>query len=507
VRIVTALAGPVDVEVEAVPGRWSGPARNVVPFGEGLVADRVVLRAGAPLLPVGRGRSRHGWGCTTQLRAGERLVVTVDRLDDDRHPPLSPDAALRLVESTESAWRSWLAPISYSGAYRGAVERSALVLRSLSPWEGGPPVAAGTTSLPRRVGGERTADDRYVRWRDAATAASVLARIGLHDDAAAAEEWLRRAVEGAPLPWPSLLATGTAAPPARRELPHPGWRGSGPVVTGRDDPLDRDLYGSVAGAVSASTVLGADVGEWAGHPADLRAGAPGGRMAGPLTAAWPALAGATDHLAEHWADPDGGVWGMGGPPRRLTATRVQAWVALDRMARLARAANPLDLDALGWQQAAAGILTGLEADAAAGRGLSIDSGPGEHPDAALLRLAWAGPWPLDHPPVVATVDRILQRLGTGPVLNRYPADVDDGRPGPDSPDVLASLWAVRALAGLQRWEEAHERMARICALGEPLGLLSEAVDPLSGEMLGNRPSAGAHLALIEAALALDAGPR
>jgi GH15 family glucan-1,4-alpha-glucosidase len=102
---------------------------------------------------------------------------------------------------------------------------------------------------------------------------------------------------------------------------------------------------------------------------------------------------------------------------------------------------------------------------------------------------------------------VLERLGTGAFLNRYPTEIDDGRPGPDSPDLLASLWAVRALAALSRWEEAHDRMERICALGGQLGLLSEAVDPLSGELLGNLPAAGVHLALVEAALALEAGPR
>ncbi|MCU4184305.1 hypothetical protein K6U06_08020 [Acidiferrimicrobium sp. IK] len=508
IRIVTALAGPVDVEVDVAPGGGYGPSRTAVPFGEGLVADRVVIRAGEPLLPTGRGRSEHGWGCVRRLGTGERMVVTVDRLDEDRHPPLSVDAALRALEATETAWRSWLAPLSYSGPYRPAVERAVLALRSLSPWDGGPPAAAGTTSLPRRAGGERTADDRYVRWRDAAAAASVMARVGLLDDASAAEEWLRRAAEGTPVPWPSMLAASTGHPPPLEELALAGWRGSQPVVVGRSDPLDADLYGSVVTAISASTVLGADAAVWAGHPADLRSAAPGGRLAGPLSAAWPALVGAIDHLADHWSDPDGGVWALDGPPRSLTATRVQAWVALERMARLARAANPLDLDAVGWQQEAAAVLRALERDSlAAGGGLKMDTGPAQHADAALLRLAWSGPWPPEHPLVVATVDRVLERLSSGAVLHRYPAELDDGRAGADSPDLVASLWAVRALATLGRWEEAHDRMERICALGGPLGLLSEAVDPLSGEMLGNRPSAGAHLALLEAALALEAGPR
>jgi len=191
----------------------------------------------------------------------------------------------------------------------------------------------------------------------------------------------------------------------------------------------------------------------------------------------------------------------------LVATRVQVWAALDRMSRLVRAANPLDLSAVPWQQAARDVVKWLERDGLAlDGGLRMEPAPQDQPDAALLRVAWRGPWPEDHPIVVRTVDRVIERLSTGALLNRYPADVDDGRPGADSPDLQASLWGVRALAVTGRWEEAHDRMERILALGGSLGLLSETADPLSGELLGNLPCTAVHLALIEAALALERGP-
>jgi GH15 family glucan-1,4-alpha-glucosidase len=123
--------------------------------------------------------------------------------------------------------------------------------------------------------------------------------------------------------------------------------------------------------------------------------------------------------------------------------------------------------------------------------------------------AWRrrGPWPPFHPVVVRTVERTIERLESGRLLYRLPATVDDGRAGPDNPDLLASLWGVRALARLERWEEAHERMEAVLALAGPVGLLSEAADPTSGELLGNLPSTAVHLAVIDAATALAAGPR
>ncbi len=50
-------------------------------------------------------------------------------------------------------------------------------------------------------------------------------------------------------------------------------------------------------------------------------------------------------------------------------------------------------------------------------------------------------------------------------------------------------------------------MEAVVAFAGPLGLLAEAADPVSGELLGNLPRASAHLALVDAAVALAAGPR
>jgi GH15 family glucan-1,4-alpha-glucosidase len=180
---------------------------------------------------------------------------------------------------------------------------------------------------------------------------------------------------------------------------------------------------------------------------------------------------------------------------------------------MAFARNPLDLDAAGWRQTAAEVLRWLERHALApDGGLRMDDQAADLPDAALLRVAWRGPWPAltggnSAPVVASTVDRVLQQLSSGALVHRSPPELDDGRAGIPGADLAASFWAVRALAALGRWEEAHARMETLCGLGQPLGLLGESVHPISGQPLGNLPSARAHLALIEAAVALESGPR
>ena len=493
IRIVRALSGPVDVEVELYPAGRLVAAREVVGTAEGAVFDDFALRSGFPLEadPVSRDVPR--WRSVRRLDAGEGFVVTVEgRLDPGA--PLNLEAALRLAHETEAAWRSWLAGLIHSGVYRPAAERSLLAVRSLTG-PGGAPVAAATASLPRRPGGERTSDMRWVRWQDVAAAAEVFARAGFAEDAENAERWLRRAVSDAPLPWPWWLDADGQPAPDREEHPLAGWRRSQPVATGvPSGPPELDGHGAVVGAVGAS----------------MRG--PGGRPGdpGPLSAARPGLTAAADWLTDHWGVPDAGVWLSQGPPAMLVSSRVEVWSALDRFARLAREAHPLDLSAAVWQQEARAVLTWVEENAmASDGGLRRDGSPGagDEPDAALVRVAWRGPWPADHPVVVATVDRVLDQLGASRLLHRYPEKIDDGRPGPDNPDLLASLWAVKALALLGRWEEAHERMEAVTATAGPTGLLSEAADPLSGELTGNLPATGVHLALVDAAAALELGPR
>jgi GH15 family glucan-1,4-alpha-glucosidase len=496
VRLVTALRGPVEVEVEVVPGHASGPAPAVSAWSGGLAFGDLVVRVPLDFTALSAGDGAV-WRAGRLLQPGERLVVTIDRGGDDHHRPLSPDAAGRALEAAAGAWRRHLFPLTYNGPYRQAVERSLLAVKLLQSYASGSLVAAATTSLPEVPGGERNEDRRLAWLGDAAAAVGVFGQVGLGEDRLAAEGWLRTVLDDGVAPLLTVFDLEGAEAPPEEELRLPGRLRSEPVRTGTYwSPEDggrgapHDALGDLLAAVESAAPAG-----------------------GPLAAVWPGLVRQGDWLADHWSEADQGVWELRGRPRLLVASRVQAWFALDRLVRLALSRNPLDLDAAGWRQAANSVFDWLEGNAmAADGGLRMDDQPEDRPDAALLRIAWQGPWPAEPggraaPVVAATVDRVLLQLSAGALVHPYPPDVDDGRSGTPAASLAASFWAVRALARLGRWEAAHDRMETLCGLAQPLGVLGESVHPVSGQLLGNLPSLRAHLGLVAAAVALEAGPR
>ena len=100
-----------------------------------------------------------------------------------------------------------------------------------------------------------------------------------------------------------------------------------------------------------------------------------------------------------------------------------------------------------------------------------------------------------------TIDAVASRLRDGDFLYRYRAA--DGVPGGEGCFLNCSFWLVSALARVGRVAEAAELMEALLARANDVGLYSEEVDPKSGAFLGNFPQALVHLALIDAAVAVQ----
>jgi GH15 family glucan-1,4-alpha-glucosidase len=125
-------------------------------------------------------------------------------------------------------------------------------------------------------------------------------------------------------------------------------------------------------------------------------------------------------------------------------------------------------------------------------------------DASLLALPIRRVIPADHPRMVATTNAVIARLSAGDgLLYRYLHDESpDGIPGDEGAFLLCSFWLVDNLAHQGRLDEATDLYASLCARANPLGLLPEQIDPVTGGFIGNFPQAFSHIGVISSGVTL-----
>ena len=398
-----------------------------------------------------------------------------------------PSVARAEAERDEIGWRRWADGIETDPARRAAVVRSLLTLQLLTYSPSGAPVAAPTTSLPEQFGGSRNWDYRYAWPRDASIGIAAFLGFGKGREARAFMAWLVHASRLARPRLPALFDLDGRPGPAERTLEKwPGYAGSRPVRIGNgaSDQHQLDGYGWV---LDAAWMLSAS----------------GRRLDGET---WRAMRAFANQVASSWHLPDAGIWERRDAPRHHVHSKLMAWLALDRAARIAEDRGSrarrhaqrwiLARDALGEDVRRRGFDEERGAYTAAYGSSDLD--------AAVLLLPLLGVEPEGSPRVAGTIEAIRADLGAGgPLLYRYLDD--DGLIGREGAFLPCAFWLVQALARIGRHGEASSLFDELLELSGPLGLYGEEMDPVTKEHLGNFPQALTHAALLQAALSLRSG--
>jgi GH15 family glucan-1,4-alpha-glucosidase len=420
----------------------------------------------------------------TLVAAGTRHVLWFAYSEDAPAVyPLLSDAE-SAIEETIHVWNQWAEACSYDGPYRQSVIRSALTLKLLSFAPSGAIVAAPTTSLPEILGGNRNWDYRYCWLRDASYTAHVFSRIGYAAEATAFLRWLMHATT---LTYPELNVVydvyGEASLSQTDVESLEGYQGSHPVRTGNQAfaQFQLDVYGEVLDGVWACVKAGDDLDR------EMRQRVL--RMA--------ALVGSA------WTLPDHGIWEIPHGRRHYVHSKVMAWVALDRAEQIVRKLG-VQANIEPWQLAKTAIRRAVfEAGFSRGLGSFVQTFGSEEVDATALTFAGVGFIEPDDPRVASTIRAIRTRLGDGDLMYRYRGH--DGLAGTEGAFLPCSFWLVEALEAIGQREEARQLFERLQKLANDVGLYSEEMNPVTGQMLGNFPQALTHLAHIAAALRLDHG--
>jgi len=386
------------------------------------------------------------------------------------------------LERTASHWRVWARQCNIPAEFQAEVLRSALAIKLHIFEDTGAIIAATTTSIPEGPHSGRTWDYRYCWLRDAYFVISALNRLGQFEEIEQFIRFLQNICSS---------ESGHALQPvygidgekvlSEREIPWlRGFEGHGPVRVGNAAYAmeQHDVYGEMVLALTRAFF------DQRMHRTDQNR----------------ALAN-VESLVEQaircFELPDAGIWEFRGSKQHSVFSKFMNWAAVDRGVRIAERAGRSELrerwepirdrmhreiERQGWNELV---------------GYYTQSFGGDSPDAAnllLLTLNFLEPQDERFLRMASAYERIL-RVGKGVYRYRVPDDFGV----PTTTFTVCSFWLADALWAAGKRAEARTIFTSVLAHANPVGLLSEDMEPESGILWGNFPQTYSHVGVINTA--------
>lgn len=450
--------------------------------------DGLVIHADTNLERVERQKIRSEFSLTAGQCA--RLSIRYKNpavLEHEIQDPINPDEIDKLLEDTKKWWMDWARQMQYHGAEREAVLRSAVVLKGLSTAQTGAIVAAATTSLPERIGGDRNWDYRYSWIRDSVFSARSLAEIGFVSEPDRFRRFIQRSAASSAATLQIMYGIFGERRLTEFEMPElDGFMGSRPVRIGNEayKQSQWDCYGLMMQLV------------WKWHE----------RGRSPEDDLWRFLVNIVDTVCEIWQKPDQGLWESRGPAEHYVHSKVMCWAAVHFGIRLAedclRQAHLAK-----WREAREAIRASIfENGIDHERKCFVQAYGCNQVDAALLLIPNTCFVDWKDELMIGTANAIIEDLDYKGFIRRYDTrETEDGVGGGEGIFVACTFWMVECLAMQGRIAEACQYYDRAVSTRNDLGLFAEQFDPTKRELLGNFPQALSHLAHINATLMMHRG--
>ncbi|HJV65002.1 MAG TPA: glycoside hydrolase family 15 protein, partial [Geomonas sp.] len=392
-------------------------------------------------------------------------------------------------EETIFYWENWFGGLSVSGYERTQIERSAVTVQLLTYASAGSAVAAVTSSLPERIGGDLNWDYRFAWVRDTSLSLGLLALLGKSDEVGKYLDWLshRDTLIDAPL---QVMYHPDGRPELKdHEEPRlSGYRGSRPVRFGNRAYLQRQ-HGSVGYLADCTLIYLENGGQWQDEYWDL-------------------IRRCAEYSAGIWREPDCGIWEL---PDHVhwVVSKVMSWVVLDRAIKIAGIVGRAG-EAQRWQPVRDEIFADVLEKGWSESAQSFRQHYGnDEVDAALLLIPVMEFLPADHPKVAATVARIERELVINGFVHRFRPETTPGVPSGfhlgsyEGAFLPSTFWLATTYVKAGKFDQARAILDRCREVAGELGIFAEEVDPHTCSFLGNTPLLFSQVEYARARLALS----
>ena len=400
------------------------------------------------------------------------------------------ETAREFEENTDTYWRWWTRRLALPFQWQEAVTRAAITLKLCAFEETGAIIAAMTTSIPEAADTGRNWDYRYCWLRDSFFVVRALNSLA---EVETMEDYLRylnniisgneaESTDGHLQP---VFGIGLERRLTERSVSSlAGYRGMGPVRAGNQafEHIQHDVYGNAVLAASQAFF-------------DTRL------LSRPGPVELERLERVGERAFAMHDQPDAGIWEFRTMARVHSSSSLMCWAACDRLAKITAHHGAPDRSAR-WRERADTVREAIlerawnpDLDAFA------ESFEGEGLDASLLLMAEVGFIDSGDARFRSTVARIERELRRGNYLFRYATADDFGVPR--NAFNICTFWYIDALIRLGRREEACEMFDAMLDARNPLGLLSEDLDPSTRELWGNYPQTYSLVGIINAATRLS----
>jgi GH15 family glucan-1,4-alpha-glucosidase/glycerol uptake facilitator-like aquaporin len=389
----------------------------------------------------------------------------------------SIEAARAALEAADDFWKKTHGHLTYLGPRGKGARKSSLLIHMLTYAPAGSMVAAPTSSLPERLGGDRNYDYRFAWVRDASLTVGVLSMLGDLACSTHYFDWLckRSSSTESPLQVVYRIDGGMELDQVER-TDLEGYQKALPVRFGNlaAGQLQLDSLGYLADSALIYLNHG---GEW-------------------KTTYWDLLQRAADFTARSWQQKDNGIWEL--PElQHYVSSKVMSWVTLDRAVKIAeRLGNGHDVQP--WREAMRVIHAEVLERGWSGSLQSFRQHyDADTLDSSVLLIPVMGFLPASDSRVAKTVKRLESDLSTDGWVNRFTAP-SQGFEGAFLP---CTFWLATTYALAGRARDAEELLARVERASGALGIFPEELDPVSGHFLGNTPLVFAHGEYVRSVLA------